>query len=54
MIICYFLPQVQTGFGRLGSHFWGFESQGVIPDMGERHFLLIQFVASLAAYKMCL
>ncbi|MEM6345003.1 MAG: aminotransferase class III-fold pyridoxal phosphate-dependent enzyme [Bacteroidota bacterium] len=25
--------EVQTGFGRLGTHFWGFESQGVIPDI---------------------
>ena len=33
--------QVQTGFGRLGSHFWGFESQGVVPDIGERVFLLV-------------
>ena len=23
--------EVQTGFGRTGSHFWGFESQGVMP-----------------------
>ena len=25
--------EVQTGFGRLGSHFWGFEMHDVIPDM---------------------
>ncbi|GAB4815989.1 hypothetical protein N2152v2_003035 [Parachlorella kessleri] len=25
--------EVQTGFGRTGLHFWGFESQGVIPDI---------------------
>jgi alanine-glyoxylate transaminase/(R)-3-amino-2-methylpropionate-pyruvate transaminase len=25
--------EVQTGFGRTGAHFWGFESQGVIPDI---------------------
>ncbi|MGH9415815.1 MAG: aminotransferase class III-fold pyridoxal phosphate-dependent enzyme [Terriglobales bacterium] len=25
--------EVQTGFGRLGAHFWGFESQGVAPDI---------------------
>jgi alanine-glyoxylate transaminase / (R)-3-amino-2-methylpropionate-pyruvate transaminase len=25
--------EVQAGFGRTGSHFWGFESQGVIPDV---------------------
>lgn len=25
--------EVQTGFGRTGSHFWGFETQGVVPDI---------------------
>jgi len=25
--------EVQVGFGRLGSHFWGFATQGVIPDI---------------------
>ncbi len=25
--------EVQTGFGRTGSHFWGFETQGVMPDI---------------------
>ena len=25
--------EVQTGFGRLGTHFWGFETQGVVPDV---------------------
>ncbi len=25
--------EVQTGFGRVGSHFWAFETQGVIPDI---------------------
>lgn len=25
--------EVQTGFGRLGTHFWGFEAHNVIPDM---------------------
>ncbi len=25
--------EVQTGFGRTGSHFWGFEAQGVVPDI---------------------
>jgi alanine-glyoxylate transaminase/(R)-3-amino-2-methylpropionate-pyruvate transaminase len=25
--------EVQTGFGRTGDHFWGFESQGVTPDI---------------------
>jgi alanine-glyoxylate transaminase/(R)-3-amino-2-methylpropionate-pyruvate transaminase len=25
--------EVQTGFGRTGRHYWGFENQGVIPDI---------------------
>ena len=25
--------EVQVGFGRVGSHFWGFETQGVLPDI---------------------
>ncbi|KAK2655885.1 hypothetical protein Ddye_008937 [Dipteronia dyeriana] len=25
--------EVQTGFGRTGSHYWGFQTQGVIPDI---------------------
>jgi len=25
--------EVQTGFGRTGDHFWGFENHGVVPDM---------------------
>lgn len=25
--------EVQVGFGRVGEHFWGFEMQGVVPDI---------------------
>jgi 4-aminobutyrate aminotransferase-like enzyme len=25
--------EVQTGFGRMGTHFWGFATQGVVPDI---------------------
>ena len=25
--------EVQTGFGRTGSHYWGFQQQGVVPDI---------------------
>lgn len=25
--------EVQVGYGRLGEHFWGFETQGVMPDI---------------------
>lgn len=31
-LFCY--HKVQTGFGRLGTHYWGFETEGVIPDIG--------------------
>ncbi|MGH7677792.1 MAG: aminotransferase class III-fold pyridoxal phosphate-dependent enzyme [Gemmatimonadaceae bacterium] len=27
------VDEVQVGFGRVGSHFWGFELQGVVPDI---------------------
>lgn len=27
------VDEVQTGFGRLGNYFWGFEGHGVIPDI---------------------
>ncbi|WOL01538.1 hypothetical protein Cni_G10255 [Canna indica] len=29
----YIADEVQSGFGRTGSHYWGFETQGVIPDI---------------------
>ncbi|MEK7402800.1 MAG: aminotransferase class III-fold pyridoxal phosphate-dependent enzyme, partial [Gemmatimonadota bacterium] len=25
--------EVQTGYGRIGTHFWGFQQQGVVPDV---------------------
>jgi 4-aminobutyrate aminotransferase-like enzyme len=27
------VDEVQVGFGRVGSHLWGFESQGAVPDI---------------------
>ncbi len=27
------IDEVQVGFGRVGTHFWGFEQHGVIPDI---------------------
>jgi alanine-glyoxylate transaminase/(R)-3-amino-2-methylpropionate-pyruvate transaminase len=27
------VDEVQTGFGRTGEHFWGFEAHGVVPDV---------------------
>ena len=29
----YIADEVQSGFGRTGAHFWGFEADGVIPDI---------------------
>lgn len=29
----YIADEVQSGFGRTGSHFWGFEADGVVPDI---------------------
>lgn len=29
----YVADEVQVGFGRVGTHFWGFETQGVVPDI---------------------
>jgi 4-aminobutyrate aminotransferase-like enzyme/Ser/Thr protein kinase RdoA (MazF antagonist) len=31
-VVCI-ADEVQVGFGRLGTHFWGFETQGVVPDV---------------------
>ena len=25
--------EIQIGFGRMGDHFWGFETQGIVPDI---------------------
>ena len=32
MYIAYFI-QVQTGFGRTGSNYWGFQNHDAMPDM---------------------
>ena len=31
--ILYISDEVQTGWGRTGEHFWGYEAHGVVPDM---------------------
>lgn len=31
--VLYISDEVQTGWGRLGEHFWGFEAHGVAPDL---------------------
>lgn len=39
--------EVQSGFARMGSHFWGFESHGVVPDivtMAKVNFSLVSFL----------
>ncbi len=35
--------EVQTGFGRVGTHFWGFETQDVVPDIVTMVYLLSSF-----------
>jgi alanine-glyoxylate transaminase/(R)-3-amino-2-methylpropionate-pyruvate transaminase len=29
----YVSDEVQCGYGRLGSHYWGFEEEGIVPDI---------------------
>lgn len=29
----FIADEVQAGFGRTGSHFWGFEAHNVVPDI---------------------
>jgi 4-aminobutyrate aminotransferase len=31
--ILYISDEVQTGWGRTGDHFWGYQAHGVVPDM---------------------
>ena len=31
--ILFISDEVQTGWGRTGDHFWGYEAHGVVPDM---------------------
>jgi 4-aminobutyrate aminotransferase len=31
--ILYISDEVQTGWGRTGEHFWGYQAHGVVPDM---------------------
>ena len=31
--IVYISDEVQSGFGRMGAHFWGFQHHGVTPDL---------------------
>jgi 4-aminobutyrate aminotransferase-like enzyme len=37
--------EVQTGFGRVGTHFWGFQTDDVLPDivtMGKGNFFQLE------------
>ncbi len=52
--------EVQVGFGRVGSHFWGFETQGVVPDivtmgkpMGNGHPLAAVVTTPQIAQSFC-
>lgn len=39
--------EVQSGFGRTGSKYWGFETQGVVPDivtMAKVHNIILIFL----------
>eukprot|EP00971_Amphidinium_carterae_P302858 6017666-Amphidinium_carterae.1 len=29
----YIADEVQCGYGRLGTHYWGFETEGIVPDI---------------------
>jgi 4-aminobutyrate aminotransferase len=31
--ILYITDEVQTGWGRTGDHFWGYQAHGIVPDM---------------------
>ncbi|MPY95518.1 MAG: aminotransferase class III-fold pyridoxal phosphate-dependent enzyme [Acidimicrobiia bacterium] len=31
--ILFISDEVQTGFGRTGDHFWGYEAHGIVPDL---------------------
>lgn len=48
--------EVQTGFGRTGSHYWGFETQGVIPDivtMAKVSKILLLFYSYNQCSRIC-
>lgn len=42
--------EVQVGFGRVGTHFWAFETQDVVPDivtLGKRKYLKLDLSLEL-------
>lgn len=47
--------EVQSGFARTGSHFWGFEAHGVVPDivtMAKVNFEFSLFAKILEAFLL--
>ena len=47
--------EVQTGFGRTGTNYWGFQNQGVIPDivtMAKVRLSLSEYQASESARNL--
>lgn len=42
--------EVQTGFGRTGSHFWGFEAHGVVPDIVTLAKVYVASLVLISAY----
>jgi alanine-glyoxylate transaminase/(R)-3-amino-2-methylpropionate-pyruvate transaminase len=46
--------EVQAGFARVGSHFWGFETHGVVPDivtMAKVHVIPIFSLLSVPCHR---
>ena len=57
--ILFISDEVQTGWGRTGEHFWGFQAHGIIPDMitfakGVANGLPLGGVVASAAVMDCL
>lgn len=50
--------EVQAGFGRTGSNFWGFENHGIVPDIVTMakvsNFLVSSFFEPKQISKYCL
>lgn len=46
--------EVQSGFARTGSHFWGFEAHGVVPDIVTMAKVVYLFqVSRVFVYGLC-
>ena len=42
--------EVQAGFGRTGTHYWGFEGHDVMPDIGKYQKLLFKFYTNKTTF----